>query len=402
MELFFIGSVVPDLPAYRNEAFSRAGNMPQENLIASLTAAGVHISGIISQHPMRSFPHSRVLWYRGGKFKIKGHVVNLIPFINLPLLRPLSVGFAVLLAVLKWGLIYRKEEKVVYTFNLTEPPGLFTLLASYLIGAKMVAWINDINVPGQTVPATLSRRLDYLLQRWIIPHCSGLVVVSEAIIRDFAPGARFIRINGGIGSEVLKQLSKRMQKRTDDDMFTIVTAGSLDKANGIREILDAFTLLPGGQFRLLIAGAGPLEEEVRRATQLNDRIRYYGLVDHEKVLDLYDQADVLINMRLTKTLKTEYFFPSKLIEYLASGIPVITTCTDQVEKEFAEVAFLLRDESPQGLAKLIISLSRMTPEERKRKGREAHEYIIREYSWEAQGRRIANFLASLASSRSVP
>lgn len=395
MELLYIGSVVPDLPEYRNEAFSRAGNMCQESLIVSLAKAGIHISGVVSQQPMRSFPNSRVLWYSGGRAQIGDHVVNLVPFVNLPVLRQLSVGFAVFLTILRWGLRSRSEPRVVYTFNLTEPSGLFTLIASRLIGARMIAWINDINIPGQTVPPTVSRRLDYWLQRRIIPHCDGLVVVSEAIIRDFAPSVKFLRVEGGIRSDVLQQIAIRMQKRVEDDRFTIISVGSLNEANGIREILSAFSLLPGRQFRLLIAGTGPLADEVRRASQLDDRITYCGFLDFEKVLDLYDQADVLINMRLTKKVKTEYFFPSKLIEYLASGVPVITTCTGHVETEFAEVAFLLRDESPEALANLIIRVSEMSPEDRRRKGWEAHDFIVRRYSWEAQARRIADFIGRL-------
>ncbi len=53
-------------------------------------------------------------------------------------------------------------------------------------------------------------------------------------------------------------------------------------------------------------------------------------------------ADVLIDMRLTEALNTKYSFPSKLMEYLASGTPVITTCTGHVEEEFADIAYLLK------------------------------------------------------------
>ena len=53
-------------------------------------------------------------------------------------------------------------------------------------------------------------------------------------------------------------------------------------------------------------------------------------------------ADVLVDMRLTEALNTKYSFSSKLMEYLASGTPVITTCTGHVEEEFADIAYLLK------------------------------------------------------------
>ena len=123
-----------------------------------------------------------------------------------------------------------------------------------------------------------------------------------------------------------------------------MSAGGLEVANGVLELLEAFSLIRSNKYRLRIAGMGPLEHEVREAAEKDQRIEYCGFLPFDKVLDLYDSADVLINMRLTKTLNTKYFFPSKLMEYLTSGVPVITTCTGQTEDEFRDFVFLLKDE----------------------------------------------------------
>lgn len=392
--LAYVGAVVPDQPAFHTDAFSRAGNMFQENLLVAMKDAGLPASLILSQRPLRAFPNSRTICAAHSRVHLNGLTISLLPFLNLPFIRPLTVGLVVLVSLLFWGWHQRKSNRVVLTFNLTEPSGLFTLVGSRLIGAKAIAAVTDINVPGQTVSATLARRLDFWLQRRLIPRFDGLIVVTKRIIEDFAPDKPFVRIEGGVNGAVLQRFDAHPGKFTGGSPFTIVAAGSLDEANGFIELLEAFSLLPGDNYCLRIAGAGPLEGMIRRAAEEDVRIQYCGYLPLDEVLALYQTADVLVNMRVTQRIKTDYFFPSKLIEYLASGIPVITTCTGHVEEEYAEIAFLLKDETPEALARIIEHVASMDPRLRAQKGQAAREYIRTRNTWEAQGHRVVEFIRS--------
>jgi glycosyltransferase involved in cell wall biosynthesis len=298
--------------------------------------------------------------------------------------------------LLNWGRRQRDvPHKAVITYNLTEPPGLFTLIGCRLIGAKAVALVYDVNVPGETVPATLARRLDFWLQRRLIPRFDGLVVVNQRIIDDLAPHTPFVLVEGGLKAEVLKRyLDRPRPPQRADGPFTIVSVGSLNETNGFLELLDAFSLLTGDGYRLRIAGNGPLEGRIAQAAQADPRIEYCGYLDFEQILELYDTADVLVNMRLTQRLKTGYFFPSKTMEYLASGVPVITTCTGPSADEYAAIAFPLRDESAQALAQMIEHVASLSLEVRRQTGKAAQEYAQQRYTWERQGRRVADFVRS--------
>jgi glycosyltransferase involved in cell wall biosynthesis len=371
--------------------------MFQENLLLALQQAGLPASLILSQRQLRAFPRSRTLWVRREQAKLaSGLSIVLVPFLNLPVLRPLIVGLVILLNLIGWGWRQRyTPHRVVYTFNLTEPPGLFTLLGAWLIGAKAVVSLNDIHIPGQLVPATLARRLDFWLQKKLIPRFDGIVVVSKKIVEDFAPNRPFVRLEGGVKEVFFQQThpytSRLSQEKTP---FTIASAGTLYEVNGINELLAAFALLSGSGYRLRIAGSGPLAEKVKQAAQADPRIEYSGYLSFEDVLAFYTSADVLINMRLTQTMKTDYFFPSKILEYLASGTPIITTCTGHIEEEYADFVFLLKDETPQGLARLIEQVATMDPQIRTQKGRAARDYIRVHNTWEAQGQQLAKFICN--------
>jgi len=393
--LAFVGSVVSDEPAFHNIAFSRAGQMSQQGLLLGLKRAGLPPSLILSMRPIPSFPHARRLWVgKRQTYLPEGIAVSLFPFLNVTPIKQMSIGLATVWRLLCWGWRMRhKQYRVVYTFNLSVPPGLFTLLAARLIGAKAMVSLNDINEPGQTVPPTLVNRVDFWLHKWLVPRFDGHVVVSDLIMDDFAPGRPYIRIEGGIRSEILDRTSDTFKpKKEKNAPFVIVSAGSLDEANGVLILLEAFTLLAGEQYRLHIAGRGPLEKYVEEAAKKDHRIEYVGFVSFEEVLRLYNSADVLINMRLTKALNTGYFFPSKVMECLASGVPLITTCTGHAEEEFGDFCYLLKDETPQGLANIIRCVASLDPHERAEIAHKARVYVAVNKTWDAQSRKIVKFI----------
>lgn len=402
LSLAYVGSVVPDRASFDGPAFSRAGNLFQENLIASMEKAGLPFALVLSQRPIRAFPNSRTLWMSTDRTSLaSGRSVQLLPFLNLPLLRPITVGLSLVFSLITWKIKQDHDaDGVVICYNLTEPSGLFILFAARLIGAKAIAAVLDINIPGQTIAPTLSRRLDFTLQKLLIPRFDGIIVVNRRIAEDFAPKTPYIRVEGGVNQEVLEHFRQsRSRSKNPDDLFTIVSAGSLDEANGFVELLQAFALLESDKYRLRIAGKGPLRSLVEEAATRDPRIEYCGYLPFADVLRLYDTGDILINMRLTHRIDTSYFFPSKTMEYLASGIPVISTCTGHIAEEYSGFCYLLREETPEALAQMIEHVASLEPEARLLGGAKAKEHIRLHNSWEAQGKRIVEFIRTIVTRR---
>ncbi len=397
--IIYVGSVVRDAPAFWGPAFSPAGNLFQLSLLNGLQAVDAPLVAVLTQRPQRAFPNGPLRWFRGEDVELDGGLrARLLPFLNVPVLRPITVGLAVIGSA--WRIARRSGSRrlVICTHNLSEPPGLFTLLAARLLGGRAVAYVCDVHVPGRLVAASWSRRLDFALQRWLLPRYDGLIVVNENTATDLAPRVPHIRVEGGVTAPMLSVADRRMDsRRSDAGLFTMVAAGSLHPGNGISEILGAMRLLHDPSYRLRIAGRGPLEPLVREAQARDPRIQYCGLLTFDQVLDLYASADVLLNVRLTREIDTRYYFPSKVMEYLASGVPVITTCPGNVREEFADIAFLLEDETADSLAQLIASVAALPREERDARGRAARDFMAAEKTWAIQARRIVQFLEGLAT-----
>jgi glycosyltransferase involved in cell wall biosynthesis len=106
--------------------------------------------------------------------------------------------------------------------------------------------------------------------------------------------------------------------------------------------------------------------------------------------------DVLVNPHSTRHVTARYLFPSKLLEYMAMGRPVITTCnTPEVREEYGDVAFVMAGEDPAELAALFERVGAMTPAERGEHGARCRARVAERKTWPRQGRRMLDFITGI-------
>jgi glycosyltransferase involved in cell wall biosynthesis len=390
LALAFVGCVVPDAAEYRTTAFSRAANLWQSRLLESLCEAGLAPSRIISYRPVSR--RSGRAWYSARRVAIApGLQADLLPLLNRSPLKPLWLGLAALCALLGWGWFQaRGRRRIILSYNVSVPPAPFLWLAARLTGSVLVSSLNDVMVPGETGPDNWARRLDFRMHRFWLPAWDGFIAVTPATVADLAPAAPFVVVEGGVA-----ELPPEPAPRSGSP-FTLVLAGKLAEHNGLRLALAAFARLEGDRWRLEIAGDGPLQEEARRAAVLDPRIRSHGVLDWSAVQALYARADLVLNLRLTQSAARRYFFPSKLMEALGCGVPVLSTPCNHVRAAFGHCLFLLEEESPEGLAVRLQELAALSPAQRRAVAQRAREVVRTRLAWPVQGARIRRFLSDLA------
>lgn len=95
----------------------------------------------------------------------------------------------------------------------------------------------------------------------------------------------------------------------------ILFAGRLDESKGIDLLLEA---IRKSNVNLVIAGSGPLEDEVINAAGECDNISYVGMLDHAKVVEYMRKAKAVV-------LPTRWYegFPMSIAESFSVGTPVI-------------------------------------------------------------------------------
>lgn len=398
LSIAFVGSVVEETDASKYPAYSTSGDLFQKRLLHSLTNAGILINHIFSVRPVPSFPNFRQIWF-GAEHTIldKKFPMTQLPFLNLGALKTITLGLALFPRLLVWGFKMRKyHQKAILLYNVATPPAFVTLLVARLIRAKVFALVADLQIPGSgALPNTFLRRLDFKIQTNSLPFFHGLIVLTRQMVYDFASQVPFIHMEGAIPQKILQLFgdsSREKHEQEHEQHHILMYAGKLDEFSGIPLLLEAFSKLQGDKFRLWIAGRGFLQKQVEQTAKEDARIKYLGFLPYKEVISLYGQATVLVNPRPTKLLSTRYLFPSKLVEYLATGIPVITTCTADVEEEYRDLVFALRDETPEGLQNLIVKVTSMSDKERTVVAQRARAHVMKQKTWEHQGKRIAEFI----------
>ena len=103
----------------------------------------------------------------------------------------------------------------------------------------------------------------------------------------------------------------------------VVYTGKLFERFGVKALIDGFRKLDDPDYRLVLCGKGDCEAYARSAQAQDPRVMFLGQVSPEEALSWQSRASVLVNPRNTVEEYTRYSFPSKNIEYLLSGKPVV-------------------------------------------------------------------------------
>ncbi|HXH61705.1 MAG TPA: glycosyltransferase [Fimbriimonadaceae bacterium] len=390
IDILFIGAFAPDTPGHQNSATSRAAVLFQTGFLKAIAQSGLPNPTVRTYFPVPSFPKSRTLIHIPQEATVEGIAVRSLAHVNLGPLKVLTLGFSAAFAALKWGLSRKDKRRIVVTYNLNAPPAFLLVPVCRLLKMEFVPFIGDIYVPGDFVPDSLSRRFEFALQKWAIPRTDGLIVCNRSIIDDFAPARRHMLVEGGVPRSFVERF--RYQDQVGSKGFNAVFAGQLSELNGVGLLLGAVRACDVPGLRVTVMGSGALEDDVRSAAEEDPRIVYLGPVPYEEVLEHYRRADLLLNLRDTSFTTHRYVFPSKVVECLATGVPLLTTNTGHVESEFGDFVFILEQETPSCLASTLSFIASLPRESRLEIALRAQEYVLENKTWEAHARSLKDYL----------
>ena len=172
--------------------------------------------------------------------------------------------------------------------------------------------------------------------------------------------------------------------------------GALYERYGILKMIEAFKQITT-KHQLLIAGHGPMIEKIRQVEKDDPRIRYVGLLSREQVLNYESHSDLNINPRLFNEDLDKYSVPSKVLEYLSSGVPLLSTIHTTLHQEFCGEAIWIKDGTSEELRKAMELFLAFQNGEMKKKALLAKEKVLAKYGLEVQGKLLYEFITSINS-----
>jgi glycosyltransferase involved in cell wall biosynthesis len=229
----------------------------------------------------------------------------------------------------------------------------------------------------------------------LVKRMSGLIVltkyVAEDIVNERIP---YMVMEGAVSLDHLNDFNSPNpeQKALNQHEKIIMYTGAL---TGLELLLDAFALIRDESYRLWICGRGEMEGQLKAASAKDKRIVYWGILSNEELFQKKLKATVLVNVRSSRTPFIQYSFPSKLLEYMITGRPVVSTVLPGIPNEYKEYLYMLDRETPEELMKLLQYICVKSSQELNSIGQRAKDFVIKNKNYKHQGKRISDFIESL-------
>ncbi len=345
-------------------------------LMEGLSKNDVEVIALTSRPINRS--NTNKLWFKKAHDKEEGILYHYLSFINIKILRQFTLFLSLIFSVLKYGLKDKKETYIVVdVLNLAL--SLAVVFMSRLVGIKRIAVVTDIADELDD-----KGRLYKKLTTSYTKKYHGYLILTESMNERINPKSKpFILMEGLTRPHSIKDMAKF-------ERFTMLYAGGLSKTSGVDVLVKAFIHADLEDTDLIICGDGPLKDELISYSTSYPSIQYLGSLLNDEVIKLEYQSHLLINPRSSTLSQTKYAFPSKILEYLSTGVPVLSTRLEGIPKSYDRLLHFIEDESVEGIAKKLLELRHQ--KDLKAFGLKAKTYVDQHKTNIAQARRFMTWL----------
>jgi glycosyltransferase involved in cell wall biosynthesis len=316
--------------------------------------------------------------------KNNGIVYHYPMVINLPIIKHI---FAIIASMFSFVSIAKKNKDVVLIADcLNKSVALGSVLGAKIMKVPSVGIVTDL-------PDMLLGKKDRI-NNWIIRLYDQYILLTEQmndyIISNITHKQKPYSIVEGMvdvdmGKKSIPEYKKYSKK-------VCMYAGILDRKYGIEMLVKGFDKANIPDSELHIYGDGEYKDELLKVCKKNSNIKYFGLKPNSYIVKEQQKATLLVNPRPSDEEFTKYSFPSKNMEYMASGTPALMTRLPGMPEEYLEYVYILEDESIDGMAEKMKEILNLSKEENMEKGRKAKEYVLKKKSNINQAERVMKWL----------
>lgn len=320
-------------------------------------------------------------------------------FINLAGLKHFSKYLSIKPEITKWAQNNSGKKKIVIGYSLTN------VVVAILRHIKNTFpdIITVIVVPDLPQYMNTSKKrplINRLFKKISISHINeniysidGFVLLTKHMAGKLHIDTNKTVIIEGIAND--SHQSNNLSIPSDTNIITVAYTGALNERYGVTFLVQSFMLIHNINYRLVLCGAGDSERFITESAKHDSRIIYRGQLQRDEILNIQKNATVLINPRQNNEEFTKYSFPSKNMEYLSSGRPLIAYKLDGVPDDYDKYIHYVPDNEIETLANQIVKVCSMPKESLDLFGSIAREWILMEKNASVQANKILKFISKL-------
>lgn len=345
-------------------------------------------SALTSSYPkVKKINFKKRLFSHNRKSETKDVYVGAI---NIPLLKLYS-KFKRVKAELKVSL-KKDDENIVIVYSPHTP----FLLAGYQLRKhidKLCVIVPDLPEFMGAKPTGIKawlKRQDKKLINKCLSKFDGFALLSPYMREKLPMGSKpWLQFEG-----IYQVPASQNEDTPKEENKTIMYTGNIYRKRGVDMLLDAFSQIKNPNYRLWIRGNGEMKQEIIELSKKDTRIKYFEPMEREELLRLERRATLMVNPTPASWEFTKYFFPSKNMEFMASGTPTLMFKLACIPEEYHQYLFFA-EESVEALRDKILEICEKPQEELNAFGKRASDFICQKKNATVQAGRLVSFINNL-------
>ena len=268
-----------------------------------------------------------------------------------------------------------------------------TLRLNLIKAAKKIAKKYNAKIVGMLTdnPLNLSTGSSFI-KNYLIKQASdldGYLSLTNGLVEIY---------NSNAPSYVFEGLVSEEKEGNKDPIFNyFYFGGSLYERYGVKTLVDAFHK-SNIKSKLVLAGSGPLAEYIEELAQEDYRILYLSQLSKEKNIAYMRNSIANINPRPLDSKIDNESVPSKLLEYLSIGTPVISTKYPKLYSTFKDDVSWIDGNDIEDMRFALEKYDVSNQEQYLKKAATARRKVFEFYGLDVQAESIDHFLAEVNSS----
>lgn len=206
----------------------------------------------------------------------------------------------------------------------------------------------------------------------------SLLVVNDIFIKRDNINFKYFKTKIGYKDKYVRRTLNKQYSHSSP--ISILCAGTLNSDNGMDLILDFLKESSIKNIRFDIYGTGDKLNDIIQISKTDCRLSYKGNLTIEDLNEEISKTDFLLNLRNPASPTCAFSFPSKLIQYMGSGKPVISNIFPGLDNCYKDSLVLIEDYSWAGLENTINNLP--NEESSRQLGNSAKSLIKKENDWD--------------------
>ena len=401
MKILLLGSLISavQMEKLNSNSKEKASVAPvnYETMLAKgLVENGAKVDAL-SVPAVAAFPHSVYKHIKGKQEMIEGSIsIQWVPFINIQGMKQLTIKRNVERLLEKWLQENKNvKDKVILMYSIYPPYTEPTVRLCKKYGCHLCAVITDLpeymyswkNMKG--IRGWYSKRLSEKMMD-LQGKCDSYILFTKPMASKMGIEDKSYMVSEGFCDASIFDDIPEQEKYPRK---TIVYGGNLSRLYGIQNLVKGF-MQTNLDAELHLYGAGGDATFIEECAKQDSRIKFFGRVDRKTLLVALKKAHFLVVNKPTADDYSNYSFSSKILEYMASGTPLLTTKVGGMPEEYLKYVYIIEDESISGISAALATALDNIPRALYLFGQKAAHFAIGDKNYRKMTEKVLTFLQS--------